>query len=43
LKATRDVHVATAAAFGIILARDATDNANRIQGGRLWQRCICTA
>jgi hypothetical protein len=38
LNATRDVQVATAAAFGIILARDAADNANRIQGGRLWQR-----
>ena len=38
LNATRDVQVATAAAFGIILARDAGDNANRIQGGRLWQR-----
>jgi hypothetical protein len=35
---TRDVHVATAAAYGIILARDSADNANRIQGGRLWQR-----
>jgi hypothetical protein len=38
LNATRDVQVATAAAFGIILARDAADNASRIQGGRLWQR-----
>jgi nitroreductase len=38
LKATRGVQVATAAAFGIVLARDAADNASRIQGGRLWQR-----
>jgi hypothetical protein len=39
---TRDVHVATAAAYGIILARDSADNANRIQGGRLWQRIQLT-
>lgn len=38
LKATREVQVATAAAFGIVMARDAADNASRIQGGRLWQR-----
>jgi hypothetical protein len=38
LKATREVQVATAAAFGIVLARDAADNLSRIQGGRLWQR-----
>jgi len=35
---TRDVHVATASAFGLVLARDASDNAQRMQGGRLWQR-----
>src|SRR5262249_2645385 len=38
LDATRDVHVATASAFGILLARDAGDNAQRVEGGRLWQR-----
>jgi hypothetical protein len=38
LKATRDVQVATAAAYGIVLARDPTDHASRMQGGRLWQR-----
>jgi hypothetical protein len=38
LEATREVHVATAAAFGLLLARDATDDAQRLQGGRLWQR-----
>jgi nitroreductase len=38
LDATRDVHVATAPAFGLLLARDASDNVHRVQGGRLWQR-----
>ena len=38
LKLTREVQVATAAAFGVLLARDAADNANRVQSGRLWQR-----
>jgi hypothetical protein len=38
LQNTRDVHVATAPAFGLLLARDATDNTQRVQGGRLWQR-----
>ena len=38
LKSTREVQVATAAAFGVLLARDAADNANRVQSGRLWQR-----
>jgi hypothetical protein len=32
------VHVATAAAFGLLVARDARDNVQRLQGGRLWQR-----
>jgi hypothetical protein len=36
--ATRDVQVATAPAFGLLLARDPGDNAQRVQGGRLWQR-----
>jgi hypothetical protein len=38
LDTTRDVHVATAPAFGLLLARDAGDNVQRVQGGRLWQR-----
>ncbi len=38
LDATRDVHVATAAAYGVLVARDPMDNANRVQGGRLYQR-----
>jgi hypothetical protein len=38
LESTRDVQVATAPAFGLLLARDAGDNAQRLQGGRLWQR-----
>jgi hypothetical protein len=38
LRTTRDRHVATAAAFGLIVVPDANDNAWRIRGGRLWQR-----
>jgi hypothetical protein len=38
LKATRDVHLATATAYGLLAVRDARDNGQRIQGGRLWQR-----
>jgi hypothetical protein len=38
LRATREQHVATAAAFGLIAVPDARDNAMRIRGGRLWQR-----
>jgi hypothetical protein len=38
LRATRDVHVATAGAFGIILVRDARSRGQRIAGGRAWQR-----
>jgi hypothetical protein len=38
LESTRDVHVGTAAAFGLLLARDANDNSQRVDGGRLWQR-----
>lgn len=37
-QATKDVHVATAAAFGLILVLDKGSNAARMQGGRLWQR-----
>jgi hypothetical protein len=35
---TRDPQVATAAAFGILAVPDATDNAQRLRGGRLLQR-----
>jgi hypothetical protein len=38
IESTRDVQVATAPAFGLLLARDADDNLHRVQGGRLWQR-----
>ncbi len=38
LKSTRDVQVATAPAFGMLLVRDAADNSNRVQSGQLWQR-----
>jgi len=38
LKATQDTHVATATAYGLMVARDARDNAQRLRGGRLWQR-----
>jgi hypothetical protein len=38
LQATRDVHTRTAAAFGLLVVRDAQDNAQRLLGGRLWQR-----
>jgi hypothetical protein len=37
-QATKDVHVATAAAFGLILVRNKGSDAERLQGGRLWQR-----
>ena len=38
LQNTRDVHVATARAFGILAVRDNRDDAQRIRGGRAWQR-----
>ena len=38
LDATRKVHVGTASAFGIVVARDAHAPAQRILAGRLWQR-----
>jgi hypothetical protein len=38
LEATRDVHVATAPAFGLLLARDPRDPLQCVNGGRLWQR-----
>ena len=38
LKATRETHTATAMGYGILVARDARDTNQRVQGGRLWQR-----
>ena len=38
LKMTRDVHTATAPAFGMILVRDRLDMASAISAGRAWQR-----
>lgn len=38
LDATRDVHVATAPAFGFITVRDLYDRAQTLRAGRLWQR-----
>ena len=38
LRATRNTHVATAAAFGILAARDRDSPAQRISAGRLWER-----
>ena len=38
LKITKETHVATAAAFGILVVRNAKDPAQRVQGGRGWQR-----
>src|SRR5574337_174641 len=38
LQATRDTHVVTAAAFGLLTVRDAQDRGQQIQLGRLYQR-----
>jgi hypothetical protein len=38
LKATRETHVATASAFGMIAVRDANNTQKRVEAGRLWQR-----
>ena len=43
IQQTRDNYVKTAAAFGIVVVRDASDNAQRIGGGRLYQRLHLTA
>lgn len=32
------MQVATAAAFGLLVVRDASDHAQRLSGGRFWQR-----
>ena len=38
LRSTRESHVATASAFGLLLVRDRHDHRQRLQGGRLSQR-----
>jgi nitroreductase len=38
IQQTRDNYVKTAAAFGIVVVRDATANTQRIAGGRLYER-----
>lgn len=38
LKATKDPHLSTAAAFGVLVARDHRSDGQRLQVGRLWQR-----
>ena len=38
LDSTRDVHLATAAAFGVVAVRDPTSPAQLVEAGRLWQR-----
>lgn len=38
VQATRETHVATAPAFGVLAARDSSDHAQRMIGGRVWQR-----
>lgn len=38
LDATRDVHVATAQAFGLVLVRELYDRAASLRAGRIWQR-----
>jgi hypothetical protein len=38
LVATRETHVASAPAYGLLMVRDARDNGQRMQGGRMWQR-----
>ena len=38
LTATRETHVATASAFGLIAVRDARNIQQRVEAGRLWQR-----
>jgi nitroreductase len=38
IQLTRDQYVKTAAAFGIVVVNDATDDVQRMQGGRLYER-----
>jgi hypothetical protein len=43
IQLTRDQYVKTASAFGVVVVRDPGDNAQRIAGGRLYQRLHLTA
>ncbi|MER6247736.1 Acg family FMN-binding oxidoreductase [Streptomyces griseorubiginosus] len=43
VKATRDVHTATAAAYGVITVDDVTDRTAQVNGGRLLARMHLTA
>jgi hypothetical protein len=43
IQQTRDNYIKTAAAFGIVVVRNAADNAQRISGGRPYQRVHLTA
>lgn len=38
LQSTKDTHIATAAAFGIIAVHDVLDSVQRLQGGMFYQR-----
>jgi hypothetical protein len=38
LQVTKETHISTAAAFGIVAVRDVNNNRQRIDGGRFWQR-----
>lgn len=38
LKSTRQTHVHTAAAYGLLLVKDLRNPADRVRAGRLWQR-----
>ncbi|WP_413380965.1 hypothetical protein [Alkalihalobacillus sp. 1P02AB] len=38
LSATKDTHTATAAAYGLLSVKDASDNVQRARAGRAWQR-----
>ncbi len=43
IQLTRDQYVKTAAAFGVVVVNDATDDVERTQGGRMYQRLHLTA
>ena len=43
IQQTRDTSVKTAAAFGFVVVRDASDSGQRVSGGRLYQRLHLTA
>ena len=38
LSSTKDIHTATAAAYGLISVKDSSDNEQRARAGRAWQR-----